>query len=169
MFSSQLLNSPWTPPAARVCLWPKLYAMLRHPQCSSPMSSFFEVNWTSCTIPHAESWHSKANTLRLSHWVLYEAKHTPLWIPQTRVTESWARILVTFGKFSGHFLPFYFPHPYTTKRKWRDDLSLSALFHSSLPEKTNRNILWPSCWPTAQEQLKQAAAGVYFRMRYLNW
>lgn len=53
------------------------------------------------------------------------------------------------------------------KRKWRDDLS--ALLHSSLPEKTNRNILWPACWPAGQRQQQPATSGVYFRMSYLNW
>lgn len=56
-----------------------------------------------------------------------------------------------FGWLVGNFLvnvSFSFPFS-TAKGKWRDDLSV--LLHSSLPKKTNRNILWPACWPTAQE------------------
>lgn len=132
------------------------------------------LNWNVSLVSLlSECWRSKANTPVMSRCTFMtlcstEAPSTHAHTIKKASNQGHQGLSLRFSDcwvISSQCQPF-FPTP-SAKRKWRDDLP--ALLHSSLPEKTNRNTLWPACWPTAHEQLKQATAGVYFRMSYLNW
>lgn len=147
MFPSRRLNSPWTPPAA-----PRLFVAQterRHAKTPAVLISHELTLWNKLNVMYY-------SVVKQTGWVTERFLNT-----SNQGHQVLSQGLVTFGKFSGHSA-FFFPplHHGEEMKGW----SLR-----SLPEKTNRNILWPACWPTAQERLKQAAAAVYFRMSYLNW